>query len=278
MTPTGGARRLLMALPLIVAVASAGAGAQQFFREGSFAPRWAPAQMPDGSFVLCRLAYRQVRFEQSGIGWMTDYPYAEINLTTRVSELTRMRISRDGSGRPNHYSVRLTDDSLFNCPILLMSDAGTVGLTDVEIERLRLYLLKGGFLWADDFWGSAAWQQFATQMARVLPAPEFPLEDVALDDPMLRTMFEIQEVPQITNIRFWRQSGGRSTSERGYDSEDVHLRAIRDPQGRIVVLASHNTDVADSWEREGEDPDFFLQFSPKGYALGVNVLMHAMTH
>jgi hypothetical protein len=58
----------------------------------------------------------------------------------------------------------------------------------------------------------------------------------------------------------------------------VHLRAIRDHKGRIMVLMSHNTDVADSWEREGEDPGFFEQYSPMGYALGVNVLVHAMTH
>jgi len=275
------ARALFVApltLVLVTGLLAGGAQAQRFFREGSFAPRWVPPQMPDGNLVLCRLAYRQVRFEQSGIGWMTDYPYAEINLSTRLSELTRSRVSRDERGTPNHYSVRLTDEGLFNCPILLMSDAGTVGFTEIEVERLREYLLKGGFLWADDFWGTAAWTQFASQISRVLPAPDFGLEDVPLDDPMLKTMFEIQQVPQITNIRFWRMSGGRDTSERGYDSAQVHLRAIRDPAGRIVVLATHNTDVADSWEREGEDPDFFLQFSPNGYALGVNVLMHVMTH
>jgi hypothetical protein len=159
-----------------------------------------------------------------------------------------------------------------------MSDAGTVGFRDDELEALRTYLLKGGFLWADDFWGSAAWEHFADEIGRVLPRPDFVIEDVRADDPMLRSMFEIAEVPQITNIRFWRMSGGRETSERGYDSTDVHLRAIRDAKGRLLVLATHNTDIADSWEREGEDPDFFLQFSPNGYALGVNVLMHVMTH
>jgi len=71
--------------------------AQRYFREGSFAARWAPAQMPDSSFVICRVAYRSVRMEYSGIGWQTDYPYAEINLTTRLSELTKTRVSRDDS-------------------------------------------------------------------------------------------------------------------------------------------------------------------------------------
>ena len=91
-------------------------------------------------------------------------------------------------------------------------------------------------------------------------------------------MFDVDHVPQITNIQFWRGVGGHSTSERGADSAVAHLRAIRDSHGRIMVLMTHNTDVADSWEREGEDPGFFYQFSPSGYALGIDVLLHAMTH
>jgi hypothetical protein len=248
------------------------------FREGSFAPRYAPEQMPDGAFVICRLAYRQVRSEPMGIGWMTDYPYAEVNLTTRLSELTRTRVSRDETGSPNFYVVRPLDRALYNCPILVASDVGSLGFNDEEASRLRGYLLKGGFLWVDDFWGSLAWQQWSREVAKVLPSSEYPIADVPADDPILRTMFAVDKVPQITNIQFWRGVSGQSTSERGIDSQDVHFRAIRDRHGRIMVLMSHNTDVADSWEREGEDPGFFYQFSPDGYALGINVLLHAMTH
>jgi hypothetical protein len=248
------------------------------FREGSLPPRFAPAQMPDASFMICRVAYQSVRSEAMGIGWSTDYPYAEINLTTRLSELTKTRVSVDASGDPNHFVVRLTDNALFNCPVTVASDVGTVGFNPDEIERLRAYLLKGGFLWVDDFWGPAAWQQWSSQIARVLPPSEYPIRDVALDDPLLRSMFEVHKVPQITNIQFWRRVGGATTSERGADSSEAHLRAIRDRHGRIMVLMSHNTDVADSWEREGEDPGFFYQFSPDGYALGINVVLHALTH
>jgi len=234
--------------------------------------------MPDSAFVICRLAYTQVRREPSGIGWETDYPYAEINLSTRFSELTRTRISRDTDGTPNYYVVRATDDTLFNCPVIVASDAGTVGFTEAQAERLRQYFLKGGFLWADDFWGPAAWENWEYQIGRVLPHDEYPIEDIPLDDPILRSQFELHEIPQITNIQFWRQWGGTNTSERGDDSAVVHFRAIRDSHRRIVVLMTHNTDVADSWEREGEDPDFFYQFSPRGYALGVDVLLHVLTH
>jgi hypothetical protein len=257
----------------------AGAYAQGFrFREGSLAPRYAPDHMPDGFFSICRLAYRSVRSEPMGIGWQTDYPYAEVNLMTRASELTRLRVSRDINGRPNFWVVRLSDDTLFNCPFLVASDVGTIGFQPEDLERLRTYLLKGGFLWVDDFWGTLAWRQWAAEIARVLPPAEYPIVDVPLDDPMLRSMFDLKEIPQITNIQFWRGVSGTTTSERGADSAEVHLRAIRDRQGRIMVLMTHNTDVADSWEREGEDPGFFYQFSPNGYALGIDVLLHVLTH
>jgi hypothetical protein len=260
-------------------LAVGGAYAQGYrFREGSLPARYAPEHMPDSAFVVCRLAYRSVRSEPMGIGWQTDYPFAEINLTTRLSELTKTRVSRRNNGEPNHFVVRLTDDALFNCPLTVASDVGTIGFRPDEIDRLRTYLLKGGFLWVDDFWGTLAWQQWSSEIAKVLPPSEYPIVDIEPDDPLLKTMFEVKQIPQITNIQFWRGVDGRSTSERGADSADVHLRAIRDGRGRIVVLMTHNTDVADSWEREGEDPAFFQQFSPSGYALGIDVLLHAMTH
>ena len=279
MGPAHRVLRIAVAAMVTTMVVVAAAYAQGFrFREGSLPARYAPAQMPDGSFVVCRLAYRSVRVEPMGIGWQTDYPYAEVNLTTRLSELTKTRVSRDHAGQPNHFVVRLTDDALFNCPFTVASDVGSLGFSDAEAERLRTYLLKGGFLWVDDFWGTLAWRQWSGQIARVLPPSEYPIVDVPLNDPMLKSMFDVHKVPQITNIQFWRGVNGQSTSERGADSAEVHLRAIRDSHGRIMVLMSHNTDVADSWEREGEDPGFFYQFSPDGYALGIDVLLHAMTH
>jgi hypothetical protein len=272
--------RFLVAAVLSV-VAFATAAAQFGVRGGEFAnipARYMPRELPDRNFVVCRLQYTSVRREPSGGGWRTDYPYGEINLTTRFSELTRTPVSRGPDGRPNHYVVRLTDDELFECPFTIASDVGTIGLQDDEAERLRRYLRKGGFLWVDDFWGDAAWEQWTQELARVLPPAEYPIEDVPMTDPIFRSQFTVTKVPQITNIGFWRRTAGRETSERGEESRDAHFRVIRDDAGRVMVVMTHNTDVADSWEREGEDPEFFLQFSPDGYALGINVLLHAMTH
>src|SRR5687768_6813356 len=117
MGPARLALRLSVAAALALMVVAAAYGQGFRFREGSLAARYAPAHMPDGSFVVCRLSYRSVRVEPMGIGWQTDYPYAEINLTTRLSELTKTRVSRDHDGQPNHFVVRPTDDALFNCPL-----------------------------------------------------------------------------------------------------------------------------------------------------------------
>jgi len=263
---------------LLLMVCGGYAQAQWRFREGRVPPRLAPAAMPDGNFTFCRIMYQRVRMEPMGMGWTTDYPYAEINLMTRLSELTRTSISRDANAQPNHWVVRLTDDALFNCPFTMASDVGTMGLSPAETERLRAYLLKGGFLWVDDFWGTAAWAHWEAEIARVLPPAEYPILQVPPGDPMLRSQFVLAGVPQITNIQFWRSVGGGTTSERGADSAEPNLRVIRDTRGRIMVLMTHNTDVADSWEREGEDPAFFYQFSPAGYAFGINVLLHALMH
>ena len=154
--------------------------------------RFAPPAMPDRNFTVCRLMYTSVRREPSGGGWRTDYPYGEINLLTRLSELTKTPVSFNSERhRPNQWVVRLTDDQLFDCPYTVASDVGTIGLTQPEADRLRLYLLKGGFLWVDDFWGVRAWQQWTTELAKALPPSEFPIVEVPISDPIFSTQFEI---------------------------------------------------------------------------------------
>jgi hypothetical protein len=249
-----------------------------FRGDGNFPARRPPELRKDRAFSFCRLFYTSVRREPSGGGWRTDYPYGERNLMIRLRELTKTPVPFEGERDPIHYVVRMTDDALFECPFTMASDVGTMGLSALEAEHLRLYLLKGGFLWVDDFWGTPAWQHWTRELAKVLPPAEFPIEDVPMTDPIFSSQFVVTAVPQITNIGFWRRSRGRETSERGDDSRDAHFRAIRDDHGRIMVVMTHNTDVADSWEREGEDPGFFYQFSPNGYALGINVLLYSMTH
>ena len=234
-----------------------------------------PRDFSDGRFTVCKWMFRSVRSEPSGIGWSTDYPFGEINLLTRLSDFTKVHVSRDAGGGVNYWVVRLSDDQLFECPILIGSDVGTAGLSDMEVQRLRQYLLKGGFLWVDDFWGTRAWEQWASQITRVLP--EFPIVDVDPADPIRHAMFTVAKVKQIPSIFSWGGPGS-DPRERGEDSPHANFRAIVDGHGRIMVVMTHNTDIGDSMEREGDDPRYFAAYSPDGYALATNIVLYALTH
>ncbi|HEX2458377.1 MAG TPA: DUF4159 domain-containing protein [Vicinamibacterales bacterium] len=269
-------------LAVLVALLAVTASAQDPFqwRRGGFrreAPRFATPDSFDGGFSFCRLMYNSYTREAGGQGWWTDYPDADKNFSIRLSELTKTHVSRQSNGEPNHFVVQAMDDSLFQCPFVEIEDAGTAEFSDDEVVRLRQYLLKGGFLWSDDFWGTAAWDSWVSELARILPPAEYPVFDIPRDHPIFRMQFEVNAIPQIPSIQFWRTNGGE-TSERGSESAQVHFRGIRDQHGRLMVLMTHNTDISDAWEREGEDPRFFYQFSPDGYAVGINVLLYSMTH
>ena len=272
--------RLVIAAVLIVCMA--GVAAAQFrggfggFR-GRYPPRFPKADTFGHGFNFCRAIYTSTRAEAGGSGWGTDYPDADLNFSIRLSELTRTRVSKDHEGRPDYLTVRLTDAALFQCPYLHMEDVGTVTFNEREVEALREYLLKGGFLWVDDFWGSEAWDQWVSEISRVLSPVDYPIQDIPSNHPLMKAQFQIAEFPQIPSIQSWR-GNPHETSERGYDSATPHLRAISDRHGNIMVLMTHNTDISDAWEREGEDPRYFYSFSPQGYAVGINAMMYAMTH
>jgi hypothetical protein len=244
--------------------------------EGGIPPRFASPADFDGDFQFCRLMYRQVRAHQRGLGWGTDYPDAEINFSIRLSELTKTRVSRSKDNEPNHFVVQPTDDTLFQCPFLIMSDPGSVGFTDDDAQALRKYLLKGGFLWADDFWGPWAWDDFAAEISKVLPPSQYPIREVSFDHAIFKTMFTVARIPQVPSWQYW--SGSGDTSEMGSYSANAHMAAISDSTGRVMVLMTHNTDISDSWEREGQNPEYFLSFSPEGYAVGLNVALYTMMY
>lgn len=235
--------------------------------------------IPDvpGGFTFCRLAFQSVRRLQSGRGWTTDFPEADRNLMTRLSELTTTPIAMWEHGEPGFVPVRATDPELYQCPFLMATHVGELGFAEDEVEALRDYLLKGGFLWADDFWGSRSWDWFEAEIRRVLP--EFDIVDLPLDHPLLGLVYNVTEIPQIPSINRWGGSGeSSSTSELGADSAVPHMRAIFDTSGQLLVLITHNTDISDGWEREGYDPSYFALFSPDAYAIAVNVTVWIMTH
>ncbi len=271
-------RRLVVAVVLALTVAAASTALAQRRRGFAFgAPlRMATAESFDGGFNFCRIIFSQSR-DGDGANWSVDYPRADINLSIRLAELTRTRISRDpATGEPNHVLLRLTDDLLYQCPFIMMTEVGAAYFSPDEAARLRDYLLKGGFLWADDFWGEYAWDIWAREIGKALPPSEYPIVDLPLSHPLFREQFEIKKFPQIPSIGYWYGSGG-GTSER-VDSTVPHARAIFDKKGHMMVFISHNTDFGDAFEMEAADPRYFYAFSVDGYAVGVNVLLYALTH
>jgi hypothetical protein len=248
--------------------------------------------VPDdrSGFYFCRLMFDWARDEvddPSGNGWAIEYPRADQNFPTRLGQLTSTQISQwrnaprtrrfqTWDGMPGHTVVQATDPELFQCPWVMMSSAGSAGFTDEEVLKLRAYLLKGGFLWGDDFWGNARWVHFQQELARILPG--YPIVELTPgEDAIFSTFYSLQEVPQIPSLNQFRRMGYESTSEQGPETAHAGMYAIFDEDGRPLVLMTHNTDIADGWEREADLEVFFQRFAWQAYAVGVNVMMWIMT-
>ncbi len=240
-------------------------------------PRFPTRDSFKGSFNFCRAMFDSNRREKRG--WSTDYPGADLNFSTRLAELTRtpvtMRHDAEEGESPDAVVVRLTDEALFRCPYILMEDAGTASFKPEEAKRLGESLRKGGFLFASDYWGEWAREQFDEQIGRALSPAEFPIIDLPLSHPIWHTLFDLKEIPQMPSIQSWRRTGGNT--DRGV-FDPPSARGIADSRGRLMVVMLHNTDIPDGWEREGEDPEYFFRFSPDAYAVGIDIVLYALTH
>jgi hypothetical protein len=207
-------------------------------------------------------------FGPGGGGWATDYPDSDLNFSYRLHQLTSMEVNPDG------LVLELTDPELVNYPFIYFLEPGRLVFNDAEVEALRRYLLNGGFLMVDDFWGEAEWENFYDQIKRVFPDRE-PVE-LNIDHPIFHTVFDLKEKPQIPGIGVWLRYG--VTYERE-DAKQVHYKALYDDRGRMIAIICHNTDLGDGWEEEASNPDYFRMFSEKyAYPLGINIVVYAMTH
>jgi len=162
-------------------------------------------------------------------------------------------------------------------PVRAVEDAGTAVFNDQEVKQLREYFLKGGFAFVSDYWGLQAKEQFDDQIGRVLPRETYPIIDLPMDHPIWHTQFELKHLPQMSSIQSWRRTGGGVT-ERGLTPGNQSARAVVDEKGRIMVVMVHDDDIPDGWEREGEEREYFLHFSPDAYSVGIDVLLYALTH
>ena len=240
-------------------------------------PNWtnAPGFEKD-TFTFVRIIRDRAAFSSGG-SWITDFPDSDLNLSYRVQQMTSLKVNPDGR------VMRLTNPDLFNYPWIYMVEVGSLELRDEEVPILRKYLLNGGFLMVDDFWGDSQYQGFYKQLKRVFPERE-PVE-LEMDHPIFHSVFDIKLTKnqlQCPNARTgaWSERTG-ITWEEHHDgnTRDVHFQGVFDDKGRMMVFIAHNTDNGDGWEREGENQYFFQEFSEKrAFPLGINVIFYSMTH
>jgi hypothetical protein len=228
-------------------------------------------------FTFVRIRYqRNDRIDfgwgSSGAGyWHIDFPESDLNFSFRLQQMTSLKVDPDGR------VLELTDPELFDYPWIYIVEPGGLQFREEEVPILRRYLLRGGFLMVDDFWGELEWANFHREIKRVFPDRE--PEDLPLDHPIFHCVFDIDEKHQIPNVRTGTLSRRTGITWESADSKEVHYRAIRDDNDRIMVMICHNTDLGDGWEREGDNEYYFHEFSEKrAYPLGINIVFYAMTH
>ena len=233
-------------------------------RLGNCPPHVAAGGAPH-EFYFTRAAY-------SGFGtmgyasWSVDFPKADRQFLIGLRRLL---------GHLDAYEcenpILLNDPRLAEYPFLYAVEVGQMALTEEEIAGLRRYLLSGGFLMLDDFWGTQEWTNLEVELSRVLP--EYPIVDVDLDHPIFHCFYDIERLVQVPNVGLGR-AGGRTHERDGYFP---HVRGVFDDRGRLMVVINWNCDLGDAWEW-AEDPYYPLEFSTYAYQVGVNFIVYAMTH
>ena len=257
-----------IAVALIVCL-TAGAALAQFGGFRQMDPNPLPPQ-PLAEFHLARMHYESPGCAgRRGCGsrwWSIDYPDAEIHFLPALIRFTRLDVAYDSA------HVNLKDPELFDYPFLFLQQPGQDPWmpTDIEAERLREYLLRGGFLVADDFHGQWEWQRFELAMQRVLPGR--PIVDIAEDDLLLNIVFDLNQDTQIPGERHLMGFGGPARMDG-----PPHWRAIYDDDGRMLVAINHNIDMGDAWEH-ADDAHYPLEMTSLAYRFGVNYVIYAMTH
>ncbi|MDA1091648.1 MAG: DUF4159 domain-containing protein [Acidobacteria bacterium] len=245
-------------------VAAPVAEPQRAVRREDFRPAPSTARAEGREFFFTRAIYSGGGGRRFGGSWATDYPKADQQFLTIIDRL----VDLDAYEREN--AVQLDDPQLRRFPFLYALEVGYMYMTEPEVRGLRDYLLAGGFLMIDDFWGTQEWANFEAEIRRVLP--EYQIVDVPLDHPVFNTVYNIDQIVQVPNIS--RAQGG-PTWQR--DGAVPHVRGIFDDHGRLMVAINWNTDIGDAWEW-AESPYYPLKYSTYAIEITVNLIVYAMSH
>jgi len=225
-------------------------------------------------WVFARLMYPPSRYRGFRFGgdnwtegfsaWTQDYPRADRHFAPAVRRLTRIHV------RSVEQPVNLDDGEAYDWPWLYAVQTGSWNLTDRQAAALREFLLRGGFLMCDDFWGDGEWDVFMASMSRVLPGR--PVVDLPDTDPIFHTVYDLNDRYQVAS----RGSVNRGRTDKCYPCPP-RWRGIYDDKGRVMVAITFESDVGDSWEW-ADDPTYPEKFAALGIRIGVNYVVYDMTH
>jgi len=248
----------------LMACLLAGVASAQFFRGSRETPAIGGAP-PEAEFHMARLAYAANGCAGSrgfcNPWWAIDYPYAEANFLPAVERMTNIDVA------PDSRHMAIDDEYLFDYPWLFLQQPGRGNWLPQgeELERLREYLARGGFLVMDDFHGESEWQEVREAINELLPGRR--IVDIPEDDPLLHILFDLDKRTQIPGERHL-YSGMEGPP---------HWRGVYDDRGRLMVALNHNSDMGDAWEH-ADDPRYPTPMTATAYRFGVNYVIYAMTH
>ena len=247
---------LLAVLLLAPLVAAAAAVSREPVARSTVVGMGNPAY--NGRFTFTRIRYSgSYGFRgRGGDAWAHDYPQADLNLPTVLSEISRVRPTL---GSSNVFD--LEDPAIFRYPILYLSEPGFWSISEEGARNLRSYLLKGGFIIFDDF-EAEQWHNFAAQFLRAMP--EYQFIEIDVRHPIFHSFFDLEKLDtphplvRVTPIYY------------GVFEDN-------DPTKRMLAMVNFNSDLAEYWEWSGRG--FFpIDDSNDAYKLGVNYIVYGLNH
>lgn len=225
-------------------------------------------------FVVGRLMFPQARtgyalgvgggnWLRGGTAWTVDYPEGDRTFARLLARLTMIDV------RAVEQPVNLDDGiDAFYWPFLISGLVGAWELTDEQAAKLREYLLRGGFLLCDSFYGTYEWAGFVEGLVRVFP--DRPIVELPDSHPIFHSVYDLTDRPQVPT---WQHL------PLGYrdDGDTPYWRAILDDHDRVMVMISFNNDIADGWQR-ADEPRYPHEAANLAIRLGVNFAVYAMSH
>ena len=212
-------------------------------------------------------------WREGGTSWTQDYPRADRHFAMALRRLTRLNV------RSVEQPVNPDDgDDIFNWPWLAAGEMGDWLLTPPQAAKLREYLLRGGFLYLDDFWGPEEWDRFEISMKNVFPDRD--IVEIDNKDAIFHSVYDLDDRYQILGT--WALPGRRGGFNGGMYNQRVEghpaeWKGIYDDHKRLMVAMSFNSDVGDSWEW-ADDPSYPDKYSELGIRIGVNYVVYSLTH